>query len=327
MLLQLAALAAPATAVDQQQAADQRPIALPGCPDKCGNISIPYPFGTKEGCYFDPSFLVVCNELTAPGANLAVPLVYNMTGYYIGDSDNPAAIPMTNASWWTVDLIDLDVAHGEARVGMPVSSDCSLNESYHELNMFSMQVNVSDEGTYVFSATRNVLIGVGLSVTARVFGSMSTTNVSASCTSLFDTPDAAQNGTCSAGLGCCQAGLPPGLGVIAVGPKRERNTMWFEFPCTYTMAVERSWYNFSLQDLYDVGKFPRKVPIVLDWAIRNGSCPPEGNYAPPVACRSDNTRCVDATRPPGYLCKCKDGYDGNPYIAGGCQGEQRQRGR
>ncbi|KAF8712755.1 hypothetical protein HU200_028524 [Digitaria exilis] len=102
---------------------------------------------------------------------------------------------MTNANWWTVDLIDLNVTHGEARVSMPVSSDCSLNESYHELNMFSMQVNVSDEGTYVFSATRNVLIGVGQSVTARVFGSMSTTNVSASCTSLFDTPDAAQNGT------------------------------------------------------------------------------------------------------------------------------------
>ncbi|CAL5008784.1 unnamed protein product [Urochloa decumbens] len=320
LLLQLAAVATPVTAAGEQQAAE-RPIALPGCSDKCGNISIPYPFGIKKGCYFDSSFEVVCNEPTAP-SYLAVPMIYNMTGYYIGDNDNPAPGPMTNATWQTVELIDLDVSRGEARVGIPVSSDCSMNSTYHELNMFSMQVNVSDfgRGTFVFSTTRNVLLGIGQSVQAKVYGEMSATNVSASCTSLFDTPSAAKNGSCSAGLGCCQADLPPGLGVLAFGMKRQTNSMWLEFPCTYAMAVERSWYNFSLQDLVDLSKFPpRSVPIVLDWAIRNGSCPAEEGTPLPMACRSDNSRCVDATTAPGYLCKCKDGYDGNPYLVGGCQ--------
>uniref|UniRef100_A0A0D9XI55 Protein kinase domain-containing protein n=1 Tax=Leersia perrieri TaxID=77586 RepID=A0A0D9XI55_9ORYZ len=36
--------------------------------------------------------------------------------------------------------------------------------------------------------------------------------------------------------------------------------------------------------------------------------------------RSDNSRCVNATYGPAYLCKCKDGFDGNPYILDGCQG-------
>jgi len=328
MVVQLAAAAAIATllaaaaAADEQQQTASRPIALPGCPDKCGNISIPYPFGTKDGCYLDPSFEVVCNERTAPGANLGVPLVYNMTGYYIGDSDNPAKPPPTSTSWWTVELVDLDVARGEARVRMPVSSDCcSLNGSYHALSMFSMQVNVS-QGTFVFSGTRNVLMGVGQSVQAQVSGEISTSNVSASCTSLFDTPAAARNGSC-AGLGCCQADLPPGLGVLALGVKRQRNDMWLEFPCTYAMVVERSWYSFSLQDLVvdSAGKFPRSVPVVLEWAIRNGSCPADEGAPLPTACRSDNSRCVSATNnAPGYLCKCKDGFDGNPYIADGCQG-------
>ena len=27
------------------------PLALPNCPDSCGDVKIPYPFGTTEGCY------------------------------------------------------------------------------------------------------------------------------------------------------------------------------------------------------------------------------------------------------------------------------------
>ena len=27
------------------------PLALPNCPDSCGDVKILYPFGTTEGCY------------------------------------------------------------------------------------------------------------------------------------------------------------------------------------------------------------------------------------------------------------------------------------
>ena len=27
------------------------PVALPGCPETCGNITVPYPFGTRPGCF------------------------------------------------------------------------------------------------------------------------------------------------------------------------------------------------------------------------------------------------------------------------------------
>ncbi|KAF2291301.1 hypothetical protein GH714_022360 [Hevea brasiliensis] len=32
--------------------------AMPGCPDLCGGLSIPFPFGTKEGCYLNKDFLI-----------------------------------------------------------------------------------------------------------------------------------------------------------------------------------------------------------------------------------------------------------------------------
>ncbi|KAL8171702.1 hypothetical protein V2J09_023506 [Rumex salicifolius] len=35
-------------------------LSLPGCPRKCGNMSVPYPFGTQEGCYLNDHFFINC---------------------------------------------------------------------------------------------------------------------------------------------------------------------------------------------------------------------------------------------------------------------------
>ncbi|KAI5331656.1 hypothetical protein L3X38_021782 [Prunus dulcis] len=36
--------------------------AKPGCPEKCGNLTIPYPFGIGDGCYLRPEFNITCNQ-------------------------------------------------------------------------------------------------------------------------------------------------------------------------------------------------------------------------------------------------------------------------
>ena len=38
------------------------PIALPNCPDRCGEVEIPYPFGLSKGCSIDRNFVVNCSQ-------------------------------------------------------------------------------------------------------------------------------------------------------------------------------------------------------------------------------------------------------------------------
>ena len=52
------------------------PMAMPGCKDTCGNVSIPYPFGMTAGCYLNDWFKIVCTgkgssaRAFLPGINL-----------------------------------------------------------------------------------------------------------------------------------------------------------------------------------------------------------------------------------------------------------------
>ncbi|KAF7093159.1 hypothetical protein CFC21_095587 [Triticum aestivum] len=341
--LLLIALAAATRLVVLGAAAEKQgqPITLPGCPDKCGDISLPFPFGlaAMPGCFLE-GFEVSCNDsFDPPRAFLAYPgLSQSVTRYsyiYSGAANITGRVRDMNITVVVApfELIGVSSAKGEVQVYGAVASVCSTNaDNFVKTRQATylvdtLSINGEGPSPFLLSMTRNVLVGIGWDVDAMVSSSIGGkvgNSYFLTCESdLRGNLHDATNGSCSR-RGCCQPSFPEAapldrFSVNVDGPYN--NTLWETNPCSYAMVVESSWYNFSTPDLYgdELQRkiLPRGVPYVLDFAIRSGSCPPEGQPSP--VCASADSYCANATRGPGFVCKCLPHYEGNPYITGGCK--------
>ncbi|KAL6655396.1 hypothetical protein ACP70R_006222 [Stipagrostis hirtigluma subsp. patula] len=130
-----------------------------------------------------------------------------------------------------------------------------------------------------------------------------------------------KNGSCS-GAGCCRADLPPGVRYYQGFFNSLYNTsqIWRTTPCNYITVMESATFNFSTTYLtstvfYD--KDHSRTPVVMQWGITRNTCEAAKiDKTIPYACVSNNSECV--TNDAGYLCRCSNGYKGNPYIVDGC---------
>ncbi|XP_020152077.1 wall-associated receptor kinase 1 [Aegilops tauschii subsp. strangulata] len=303
-----------------------------GCVHKCGDMDIPFPFGigVGPGC-FRRGFEVFCNHSSdsdPPRAFLADKRTFKGEAYIINGSEEDDTDP-----WWSpVELVSISVATGEAGVYGAISYSCN---TYYNESMSRLEGMYLWKTPFGVSATLNVFISIGLRAEAQLDWSAdkhSRSNFTFTCRAHdSNSRPQARNGSCT-GWGCCEHTLPPyegsgktfGLSVNPVAFNGLRDTT----PCSYGMLVDKSWYNFSTPDMYGdktlLKRFPRGVPLVLDFAFGNTSCPAEGHPPPPdYACVSGNSSCATANgtmyAPARYICKCWDHYDGNPYIANGCQ--------
>lgn len=221
-----------------QHVATLPPITLPGCIDKCGNISIPFPFGMKKTGCFLPGFEVTCNDTFTPPRLFLGTYPQRGPNCHEFDESNYSATekgqPLHPGSYefLPMELMNISLTEGVARAYGPVSSDCSLNETYHLLKR---------RMTYVMDpflvSTRNVLTAIGWSFEAKLAKSLRGSGYLKSCSVRLYGPESATNGSCMGG-GCCQAALTENITNIAVSfvYMQQNSSMWGLLPLPVTMA-------------------------------------------------------------------------------------------
>jgi hypothetical protein len=263
-------------------------MALKGCRDKCGNLTVPYPFGTTRGCSKDEGFLLTCNSSFNP------PRLFLET-------------PNSSSQVLQVTLDTLTISYTQiTRHCFPLLPGQKL---WSETN-FTL-----GDLPYTLSSDLNRITVIGCDT----FGAYTVDNESATgCFSLCSNTSAIYNGTCS-GEGCCQGRIQKGtksVRIVVVSLLNHTTTRNIS-NCSVAFPVQQDWYNFSYADVVNFTK--TEVPVVLEWAIGNETCA-EARRSEGFACVGDKTTCVDSESGEGYRCHCMDGYEGNPYLLGGCQG-------
>ncbi|XVE80798.1 hypothetical protein DITRI_Ditri15bG0009100 [Diplodiscus trichospermus] len=285
MFMELALFAVKITILGTSVAAQPKP----GCQSHCGDVSIPYPFGTGgTDCSISRDFFIDCNETV-----------------------NPPKAFLRNSN---IEVLNISL-DGYLRIPSSVGHRCY--DSSGRIYFSNPWMWLSK---FPFSNTKNKFTAIGCDTYAFVKGSLGQ-KYSTGCLTFCSNITDVINGSCS-GIGCCQAAIPKGVRSYNISFSSENNhSDVLEFnPCSYGFVVEDGAYNFSVSDLNGSNFIDKKFPIILDWTIGAQTCQEAKNDPKNYACK-ENSYCEDPENGPGYLCKCLDGYRGNPYLSesDGCQ--------
>ncbi|KAI3903354.1 hypothetical protein MKW98_032008 [Papaver atlanticum] len=275
--------------------------AKEGCDAKCGNISVPYPFGIITpngfGCSLDGAGIgygVTCNTSFQP------PKLFLDTS--------------------TIEIID--ISETEIRTTSIQAVLCHNKFGNVTIDRSVAWTNIS-ASTFTFSYTKNMFFAIGCSTYASIFGP-NLQNYSSSCSSQCHSRESVMDGSCF-GQGCCQSTIPKGLNryemMLLPSSSQNISTVSSFDPCSYGFIAEQDSYTFNASDILDGSNFIRKgedIPMVLDWAIGNKTCEEAKKDLTNFACQ-EKSYCINSDNNPGYRCSCNDGYAGNPYLSPGCQ--------
>ncbi|PQM37232.1 putative wall-associated receptor kinase-like 16 [Prunus yedoensis var. nudiflora] len=275
-------------------------LALPNCPDHCGNLIIPYPFGVKENCYLNSSFFINCTR---------------------DESREPQMIPYWGNTRIIVSNISLEEA--ELQRFQSIAKDCYNKQG----NLtYRYDPSLSLRPPFTISHAKNKFFAVGCDAIALFEGyptfSDDQESYIAGCMSVCNSLGNIDYQDSCSGVGCCQTSIPSGLKnlTVALDSVYNHTKITGNFSnCSYAFVVEETQFTFSSSSFQQLESVT-KLPMVLNWAIgeENDSCN-AAQKRQDFACKA-NSKCVKPVdRSAGYICQCLPGYQGNPYHPDGCQ--------
>ncbi|XP_004306301.1 PREDICTED: wall-associated receptor kinase-like 1-like [Fragaria vesca subsp. vesca] len=261
------------------------PIAKPSCQEKCGNVSIPFPFGIgpDKDCYFDEWFEIDCNLSTR----------------------HKPFLKLTQ-----LEVLNISIKAGALQVNSPVTFFCNVKGSSQPADLTG--------SPFVYSQRQNRFTAATCGFVSLVSSDQS---VVGGCRSICDKHYIGRySDSCDIGTNCCQTSIPPYLRVVTAsimveGPSNMtgRNDSRMPDCSDYAFLVDKDW--FEAASNYSAIRHMLHVPVALEWSVINGA-------ASSVAFRG-NEKCHIGTslafNQSVLSCSCPQGFDGNPYLLQPCQ--------
>jgi hypothetical protein len=277
-------------------ASTERPDVKPAsCQDKCGNVSVPYPFGIgEESCAMNDDFFLKCSS--------------NDEGH-------------TELLFGTIPVHNISVLEGTITVSIYTAFDC-YDETGSSTKSLSHSVTLGS-GPFMFSDTRNVFTVIGCDT--RAWMTNYDLTYGAACLSLCTEYVNISDGNPCSGSGCCQTSIPKGLKSLNISTysyNNHENISDFN-PCGFALLVDRS--SLKLSD-WPLSRYPEnendayRTDVVIEWVVKNETCELAKANQSAYACGT-NANCTYPEIGQGYRCSCKEGFEGNPYLQDGCQGK------
>nr|CAB3489978.1 unnamed protein product [Digitaria exilis] len=297
-------------------------MGLQGCSTRCGNMTVPYPFGINAGCYL-PGFILTCDS------NSRLLLGDGATGIQVTD------FFLQNATLRVVT---------HAIIAEPMMSRPSINNTWGLGDVVA--------GPIILSYNQNRFIALGCGVHAKLTDEIEG-NFIAECSSSCWGGDpgnwlqACQPGLgaeaeCS-GNGCCQSPIPQYAATFnaRVSELDDKRNYAGILPTVILYIAEQGWiegvwcrimgWSANYFPIIPPDELLSTVPVMLEWAMNStlvgypgwspemdSRCPKDGVESD---CKSDHSSCINMNSlyRSGYACRCSPGYDGNPYLIDGCQ--------
>ncbi|XP_066335115.1 wall-associated receptor kinase 2-like [Miscanthus floridulus] len=306
-----------------------------GCNTSCGDVSVPYPFGFGPSRCYWPGFNLTCDTRHSPPRLLLG-----------GDGNGNGTLQVVHIS---LRNSTVHAIHHSSDTNMITVVDHTVI-NYTDL---LADVRLPDIGEpYVLSTRNEFIVMSGWDMRANLHGEYRNSSSSSTSDSIINravcsssggdrgaggpppVPTQSHRGYCSGHDGCCHApisaGSTPKRVEFKVLNKNISHHQYGNWSWNYALAfvsevgLTDQWYKIVF-NMFDLSIGYMSSPVVLQWAVKQGLSAPaavnSGKCPSDVSsrlCKSENSDCRQENG--GFTCHCSKGYDGNPYVANGCQG-------
>ena len=278
------------------------PMAMPGCNDSCGNVSIPYPFGMTADCYLNYWFKINCSTGNGSSAGNDSSLRAFLSNIKMEVLEIKIPKIISNHSY------SYSFEPGFVRGKMPniISSNCISTGAING------GVNMTGSPFY-FSDYQNIFISVGCNNIALMTGSNPTVLVG--CNSDCNSETMIDKEAKCSGFNCCQTTIPSGNQVFNATFKSKDDTNKGIEKCKFAFLAEEEWFYSSITNPSHELPLLEDVPVVLDWTV--------SDFLYMSSSEADRRKAdwLNTTSQGGGQYLCLQGYEGNPYLSTGCQGK------